>query len=95
MLFAPDCIIAVVVGFRRMFNSVHDHSCGDDATVTETNWWQVTWESRITAKSKPPTPCQTRKILLKQNSYSGQLTARYARLVEIMSRFQSVAVRAT
>ena len=39
--------------------------------VTETNWWQVTWESRLPATSPPPFPCQTRK-----NSSEGRLKQR-------------------
>ena len=35
---------------------VYGHSTPVTATVTETNWWQVTWESRLPATSPPPEP---------------------------------------
>ena len=31
--------------FGRVFNSVFVHSCDANAAVSETYWWQVTWES--------------------------------------------------
>ena len=75
-----------------MFNSVYDHNCDD----TETIGGMSPGSQDSLATSPPPPPVSnTEKTLLKQNSYSGQLTARYARLVEMMSRFQSVAARAT
>ena len=44
------------------------HSTPVTATVTETDWWQVTWESRLPATSPPPLPCQTQeKTTLQQH----------------------------
>ena len=47
--------------------------------------------SKTPGDSGTPPVSDTGKTLLKQCSNSGQVTARYARPVEIVSRFQSVA----
>ena len=78
-----------------MFNSVFDHSCDANAAVSETDWWRVTWESRLRA-TPPPLLCLTRE----KNSSDAKLkqcamTSKYARLVEILSRFPGVAAQAT
>ena len=55
---------------------------------------RVTWEQNSRRLRHTTCVCH-RKTLLNQYSNSGQVTARGARLVEIMSRFQSVAAQAS
>ena len=57
-----SCSCSCCLGHDLM--CVYDHSTPVTATVTETNWWQVSWESRLPATSPPPLPCQTQEKLL-------------------------------
>ena len=43
---------------------VYGHTTQSCNAVTETYWWQVTWESRLLATPPPPLPCQSREKLL-------------------------------
>ena len=70
---------------------VYGHSTPVTATVTETNLWQVTWESRLPATSPPPLPCETQEKTTLQQHRNSEQTARYKGHVEILSKFQSQA----
>ena len=65
-------------------------------TVSETKWWQVTWESRLPATPPPLLPCQTlEKLLFKQHLDSEKVTVNCTGLVDVMSSFQVQHARAT
>ena len=51
-----DVCVCMVTPQRSMHNA-----------LTETNWWQVTWESRLPATPPPPFPYQTREKLFSSN----------------------------
>ena len=67
------------------------HSTPVTATVTETNWWQVTWESRLPATSPPPLQCQTQEKTTLQQHLNSEHKLQYKGHVETLSKFQSQA----
>ena len=68
-----------------------------EATAAHLQDWLVAGHLGVETPGDPATPpvSDTGKTLLKQNWNSDQPAAKYARLIEIMSRFQSVAALAT
>ena len=46
-------VLLLLLFFGRVFNSVFVHSCDANAAVSETDWWAVTWESRLPATPLP------------------------------------------
>ena len=49
-------VVVVVVGHRLRCAMCMATKYNNAARVTDTNWWQVTWESRLLATSPPPSP---------------------------------------
>ena len=71
--------------------------------VSETNWWQVTWESRLPATPPPPEPSTTHscesstagKTLLRPRPDGEQKTATCKELMKVVSNSEAPSTRTT